>query len=785
MSTSSYNWGRAVTLTAFLFLVGAQLAGCADSEQGEFKENQPPTVWLSSAPPEGSVEQYVVKMYWGGWDPDGEIAYYEYAITDNETGVFDPADTVGADRWSKVYSNDSTFTFSADVLVDTNTTEQVTDFTRSHTFFIRAVDRRGLASRVPAYRSFTAHTLSPEVSIIVPQQVLLNPANLPAISTYRWEASDYVSDRRTKQDPDSVSWILEPLKFHDDDWTEAFQWIRDLPVDSRKWGDWVWYRAPRDSGRFWTTPPKDVGNYVFAIRAKDEAGAITPVFDERRNMRRILVSKRLNGPILIVQNQYMGSVKTSACNSPVTILDLPAGIPVDFRWTADARHYGGTPAGYRYGWDIKDLNDPDQWAVDFTPFPPHSADEVAAARVAQDDIGLFFFGTHVFTIEVLDNSGYCSRVEVRINIIQFTMEKNLLVIDDFVEGGQGGWDNPVGKGVLPSDAEHDAFWAETLYNVEGFDPANDMMEVRAGTPVPLSDFAKYKSIIWSVLGHVSAKDDKHPALHDLVAFRSKEGAANEGGGKRQPNLVSLFMAAGGHILIAGQNPVSEAVNRQVALVIYYPLIFLYELDARQEMSGDNYDVSQPSGDESFAYLDLCLECMDLAKTDYNRRRNENVKCSVVKQRTVSPTGLRDHTLRAAVPADPNFPRLELRVETAGPGKYHQPSSQGLDTEVYNPQYFMTLCPFVPRNSRGCFEKIYLLESFTPSEPTYGQAVAFWTSTFADRVADAPGTIGARSAVFGFPPVLFTPGSRERPMEGVRGAIEYIVFDEWQLPRAQQ
>ena len=108
-------------------------------------------------------------------------------------------------------------------------------------------------------------------------------------------------------------------------------------------------------------------------------------------------------------------------------LDLPAGIPVEFRWTADARHYGGIAAGYRYGWDVKDLSDPDQWDVDFTPFPPHSATEPAAARVAKADIRTFFFGTHVFTIEVLDNSGYCSRVEVRINIIQFTMERNLLV----------------------------------------------------------------------------------------------------------------------------------------------------------------------------------------------------------------------------------------------------------------------------------------------------------------------------------------------------------------------
>jgi hypothetical protein len=55
-------------------------------------------------------------------------------------------------------------------------------------------------------------------------------------------------------------------------------------------------------------------------------------------------------------------------------------------------------------------------------------------------------------------------------------------------------------------------------------------------------------------------------------------------------------------------------------------------------------------------------------------------------------------------------------------------------------------------------------------------VAFWTSTFAGVISDdIPNAVAARSAVFGFPPVYFTPSE-------VKPAIEYIIFDEWQLPR---
>ncbi|MCK4773418.1 MAG: hypothetical protein KAT30_01485, partial [Candidatus Krumholzibacteria bacterium] len=371
------------------------------------------------------------------------------------------------------------------------------------------------------------------------------------------------------------------------------------------------------------------GSYLFAIRAKDEAGAITPVFDEDSNMRRVLVSERSTGPLLVVSNQYMGSVRTKVCNTALTIFDLSAGIPVEFNWTADARDYGGTAAGYRYGWDIKDLDDPEQWEVDFTPFPPHTEDEPARAR---STITTYFFGTHVFTIEVQDNSGFCSRIEVKVNVVQFTMAKNLLLVDDFFEGPQGGWNDFFGRGVRPNDAEHDEFWEEVLSSVDGFDAVSDVIEVNTGDVIPLAKFADYKSIIWSVLGEVDQHLD-YPVLHDLVIYKPKE-ASSAVGGKVQPNLVALFMAAGGHILICGQHPVSTAINKNTAPVLKYPVMFKYELDARSNGQDDEPDVERPSGDESFQWFELCLEAMDFAKTDFNRYRGSGLMCETFAERSV-------------------------------------------------------------------------------------------------------------------------------------------------------
>src|SRR4051812_44337422 len=106
-----------------LLAVVAAFAACSNSgTSGDPKENQPPTVWLSAGPPEGSTGKYRIQMFWGGWDPDGEIAGYEYLVSNNN-GTFNPADTVGV-PWLPVAGNDSTFTFSADEAVDTLHTDQ-------------------------------------------------------------------------------------------------------------------------------------------------------------------------------------------------------------------------------------------------------------------------------------------------------------------------------------------------------------------------------------------------------------------------------------------------------------------------------------------------------------------------------------------------------------------------------------------------------------------------------------------------------------------------------------
>ncbi len=721
------------------------------------------------------MSNYTLHLYWGGWDPDGEIAYFEYTVTDNEDGIFDPADTTGAE-WLMVARNDSSFTFSADELADPDDVDPLNldpvDFIRSHTFFIRAVDDEGKRSAKPAYRSFTARTLSPVIDILVPTTSGSTPAQVPPISTFQWVARDYISNLRQVQDPDSVRWILLSTELFEGSWGNTIQYIRENP-DAEEWYPWKSYSAPGDSGKFWTTPALDFGPWVFAIQVKDEAGAISPVFDESRNVRRLLVSQRSTGPTLIVFNKFIGTMITSSPNTPLTIIDLPAKVPMTFEFRADARSYGGVVSGYRYGWDIQDLSDPSQWDVDWTPFVTDNNSAESIPRT-------FEFDSHTFHVEVIDNSGYTSRVGVRVNIVPFTMSKNVLLVDDWEENSSGF--GPT-IGGLPSDIEHDAFWVDMLSDVDQFDPAVDMMEVTDNLPINV--LADYKSLIWVA---TAAYNSATPSLiNDVIEFVDPDIPST--GGKTTPNIVSLFMAAGGHVLLCGEQIMTASINRTSYLPSSpsFPLIFRYELQGDQDGRYEDSVIGQRGvGDNAFSYQTCCLNVLDIGfiRVNLSIRRPGIQGCPVTTQRTQSQ---RDDGLRIAMPKDVDyeFPTLNLRPEVGAPGKWFSSDRSGLNCDIYNPPYFAEvpkggdatgLCNDIAEinPSRDCFKPIYSNGCLNVNSSIYDAPVAFWTLVFEDRVPDAGG-VAARSAIFGFHPVYFNPVE-------VKQAMDIILFDEWQLPR---
>jgi hypothetical protein len=329
-------------------------------------------------------------------------------------------------------------------------------------------------------------------------------------------------------------------------------------------------------------------------------------------------------------------------------------------------------------------------------------------------------------------------------------------------------------------------------NVDQFDPVVDIVTTSAAQAIPIATLALYKNIVWSAFSDVDTRNHFDlPYLATFIRYRSGllppnvAGACSPTGGVQGEvvtNGIAMAMESGVHVLITGRHPVQNVVPRVGTFSVRWPMIPLYELEGRSTQFGaePTYRVQRP-GRLGFAYRHLSLESIDFAFLTTGRARltqtgpNQRY-CGITGLRTPNTNSRRDDTMRAGVPIDPNFPTISLRPEAAGPGRRYNETLEGLDAEVYNPAYFDAACAFVGA-PRSFFEPIYGLGCLDTAELTYQQPVAFWAGAFADVIPeDFPAGVAARSVVFGFAPVYFNPSE-------IKPAIEYILFDEWQLPRS--
>jgi hypothetical protein len=489
----------------------------------------------------------------------------------------------------------------------------------------------------------------------------------------------------------------------------------------------------------------------------DEAGAITPVFDGERNVRIIRITTEGTAPLIELCNDYMPCLLSATFDPPPALADWPSGLAISFTFTLTG-NFPSESMFYRYGWDVENFDDDQQWATDWVPYK-----DATVATFEQT----WYYGVHTFYVEAKNESGFKSRLGVKFNFVPFTMERNLLLVDDFYE-------NPAACGIaqtngaLPCDDEHDAFWEDVLQNVEGFDPLVDVVEVGRAAPLPIEKLAQYKTVIWNVYGGYSLLETVLPMLHDWIGFVPDRPGQAPGGAVRV-NYLALYNAIGGHVLICGMQPMTMVLNRQLTPNARYPFIFQYELEGDQDGSYED-QIDDPVGDHSFACREMCLDVLDIAYSSLGSLRNSGQNgCGVDHIRAVDA---RLEGLRECMPVDADFPPLTLRSEVAGPGRFYEESRAGFNSELYNPPYFV--CGSLPIGPEDCFEPIYGHGCLDLNSVIYNAPVAAWSSRFADVVPEVSGGVAARSAVWGFAPYYFEPAA-------VRQALEVILFDEWKLP----
>lgn len=500
-----------------ILLAGVSLAGCSKKSRMTFLPNERPVVRLTDAPVSPASRYfYAYHMNWVGYDPDGRVDHFQYAI--------DPPSVAGSETsWVSTTKNDQIVFFKAST-PDSFDSEQASDF---HVFVIRAVDNLGLNS-APVYRAFFSYTEAPTLSISAPHPSCLLDARVTPSVFITWNGQD--PDGQFTQKPVRYMYKL----FKDTNNEFSYNVAIQNPDSLRR------YYAPNFVG--WDTTSAETtqvrfnklvpnSKYLFVVVAFDEAGAYSPVFSCNSNMLTMSVGFAGSlGPILTMYNQFFNYTYPSGGFSQdetrVVNLQIPAGIPVTYNWFGTPDVEGATVKQYRWAMDIADLDDETKRTNEETDVTHWSQWSLATTTATVGPFAGLTDSTgktesHRFYIEAEDINGLLSLGVIAFEVIKPTFDKELLIVDDTrlladqlfsspypthpdsIVPPPGGW---------PSAAELDTFlyarggvrWRMTpdgtlspvgVFAGYGYDTLGTRNGKEDPT-VPLSLLGRYRHVIW-------------------------------------------------------------------------------------------------------------------------------------------------------------------------------------------------------------------------------------------------------------------------------------------------
>ncbi|MBD3334210.1 MAG: hypothetical protein GF355_01735, partial [Candidatus Eisenbacteria bacterium] len=333
-------------LGGLLALIGTAQWQCLlipnDEPGGHPAPNEPPHVRITGGVFTSDFEgvDYRVEFKWHGWDNDGAVSGFEWAVDD----------TTLEDAW--------TFTklFRRDFAMRATTYDPGEDnFYDWHTFFIRAIDNDFVRSKV-AKRFFNSRNVAPRAEITFP---LVSEGNLivrrPRSFNITWEGEDLDSPEPEKL-PEFYEYKLVRVDLQVDP-VYALLNYDNVFLDTLTVGDRSeWIRVPGDVTGLRLLELDVPEVFVFGVRAVDLAGAVEPDLDEAENYFRFNVTDEECQPIVEVSEPNLG-LHVFPEDGEVWRVSVPSKTPVRFRWSGDAAYCGSRPGNVNYGLDIPDPGD--------------------------------------------------------------------------------------------------------------------------------------------------------------------------------------------------------------------------------------------------------------------------------------------------------------------------------------------------------------------------------------------------------------------------------------------
>lgn len=507
---------------------------CAGCSRGRLAgvpfPNLPPTVELTQVPaPADTMGTYVYELSWAGFDPDGRVVGFFYAV--------DPPSSAGADTvWVATTANRATFTFRSDSLGSGGAT-RARGF---HTVAVYCADERGARSPV-VFASFTSTTVAPTVSIVSPApSTLLARALAPAVHI-EWQGDD--PDGVESRLPASYRWRVFPDR-------------PDLPLVAILADPDTLRRRFAPAFADWDSLPGsahglDLRNlvpgqsFIFAVVAIDRAGAYSPVFSASSNLLWFSVSAVASlGPILTLASPTFTYTFPSGglFTSPDSYIraEFAADRPVQLSWSAKPTS-GSFVRGYRWAVDIGSIDDES----------PRSDETADFAHWSQPTLGMSVAlpayspagrpsETHLFYLEADDDLGFRSIGVVQFTVVRPTFDRELLIVDDtWLTPDRTGTGGCVAapSGNWPTAAELDTFlyavgdkpWRcyplgtrspAGVFAGYSFDTLNT--HLTPTTVLNLQLLGRYRNIVWmnDVNSALTYDGDPHTGLRPMPLLRA-------------------------------------------------------------------------------------------------------------------------------------------------------------------------------------------------------------------------------------------------------------------------